>query len=77
MVDNQTSKGTALDTQVGGSHYQLPIQPIEYIFKNDLNFLQGNVVKYITRYKNKNGREDLEKVKHYVDLLIELEYGDE
>ena len=68
---------SALDVQVGGDHYQLPIQPIEYIFKNDLNFLQGNVVKYVTRYKNKNGKEDLEKVKHYIDLLIELEYGDE
>ncbi len=66
-----------LDMQVGGSHYQLPIQPIEYIFKNGLNFLQGNVVKYITRYKDKNGLEDLEKVKHYVDLLIQLEYGND
>lgn len=74
-MTNQTSKG-ALGTQVGGDHYLLPIQPVEYTFKNNLNFLQGNVVKYITRYKDKNGREDLEKVKHYVDLLIELEYGD-
>lgn len=75
---NLPSKGTALDTQVGGGHYKdCPIQPIEYTFHNNLNFLQGNVVKYITRYKDKNGKEDLEKVKHYVDLLIELEYGDE
>jgi hypothetical protein len=66
-----------LDTQVGGSHYQTAIQPIEYIFHNDLNFLQGNIIKYATRYKDKNGREDLEKIKHYVDLLIALEYDDE
>lgn len=67
---------SALDTQVGGGHYKdCPIQPIEYIMKNSLNFCQGNVVKYITRYKEKNGIEDLKKVKHYVDLLIELEYG--
>lgn len=67
----------ASKSMVGGTHYLLPIQPVEYIYKNNLNFLQGNVVKYITRYKDKNGKEDLEKVKHYVDLLIELEYGDE
>lgn len=67
-----------LDVQVGGGHYkQCASQPVEYIFHNNLNYLQGNVVKYITRYKDKNGKEDLEKVKHYVDLLIELEYGDE
>ena len=73
-----TSHGeTALNTQVGGSHYKdMAIQPIEFTHKNNLNFCQGNVIKYITRYKNKNGIEDLKKVKHYVDLLIELEYGE-
>ena len=70
-------EGSALGNQVGGDHYKkMKIQPLEYIHKNDLNFCQGNIVKYITRYKEKNGKEDLEKVKHYVDLLIELEYGD-
>ena len=63
----------ALNIQEGGDHYKLPIQPIEYIMKNNLNFCQGNVVKYITRYKDKNGLEDLKKAKHYIDLLIELE----
>jgi hypothetical protein len=66
---------SALNTQVGGAHYQLKIQPIEYIHKNNLSFIQGNIVKYITRYKDKNGKQDLEKIKHYVDLLIEMEYG--
>lgn len=67
---------SALKKQVGGNHYKnFKIQPIEYIFKNDLNFLQGNVVKYITRYNQASGRgkEDLKKIKHYIDLLIELE----
>lgn len=65
---------SALDSQVGGGHYKdMAIQPIEFTHKNNLNFCQGNVIKYICRYKNKNGLEDLKKVKHYVDLLIELE----
>lgn len=66
---------TALDVQVGGSHYKnLKIQPIEYMHANKLDYFQGAVVKYITRFRNKNGVEDLEKVKHMVDLLIQLEY---
>ena len=69
-----TNKAT--DIQVGGNHYQLPIQPIEYIHKNGLGFIEGNVIKYITRYRNKNGKQDLLKAKHYIDLLIQLEYGE-
>jgi len=70
-------KSNALDKQVGGGHYKdLVIQPIEYTHRNNLNFCQGNIVKYATRYKSKNGKEDLEKVIHYAELLIELEYGD-
>lgn len=65
-------------TQVGGEHYKKKaIQPLEYIHKNGLGFCEGNVVKYITRWRDKNGIEDLKKVKHYVDLLIELEGLDE
>lgn len=61
------------DTQVGGNHYKdLAIQPLEFIVKNDLDFLQGNVVKYVVRYKVKNGIEDLKKARHYLDLMIEL-----
>jgi hypothetical protein len=66
-----------LDTQVGGNHYNKAIQPIEYIYKNNLGFIEGNIVKYITRHREKNGVEDLKKIKHYVDLLIELEYSDD
>jgi hypothetical protein len=69
---------SALDVQEGGTHYRnYPIQPIEYIVKNNLGFIEGCVVKYITRYEDKNGKEDLEKIKHYLDLLIELKYGTE
>lgn len=63
-----------LTTQVGGDHYaKLPIQPVEYIHANHLGFFEGNVLKYISRWRNKNGVEDLKKARHYLDLLIELE----
>ena len=71
----EEAKPSALDVQVGGSHYPKEgIQPIEYILANKLGFIEGCVVKYITRFREKNGAEDLEKIKHYIDLLIELEY---
>lgn len=67
-----------LNKQIGGSHYKnFKIQPIEFIQKNNLSFIQGCIIKYICRYKDKNGLQDLEKIKHYVDLLIELEYNNE
>lgn len=66
----------ALDRQEGGEHYKLPIQPIEYTVKNGLGFIEGNVVKYITRHKSKNGAEDIRKVIHYCELLLQLEYGE-
>ena len=70
----QYHEGNAMETQVGGDHYsKLAIQPAEYITKNKLTYLQGNVIKYVTRYKDKNGLEDLQKARHYIDLLIELE----
>tara|TARA_B110000908_G_scaffold156377_1_gene195487 strand:- start:72 stop:302 length:231 start_codon:yes stop_codon:yes gene_type:complete len=65
---------SALDVQVGGSHYSSSaIQPIMYIHANKLSFIEGSIVKYITRWRDKGGVQDLEKIKHYVDLLIELE----
>jgi len=54
-------------------HYQLAIQPIDYIIKNNLDFLEGNIIKYVSRYKQKNGLEDLLKAKKYLELLIEKE----
>ena len=66
----------ATDTQIGGTHYKdMPIQPVEYIHANKLSFLEGNVVKYITRHKAKNGKADVEKALHYCQLILELEYG--
>ena len=64
----------ALDKQVAGSHYKdLPIQPVEYIYANALGYFEGNVIKYVSRWRKKNGVADLEKAKHYIELLIELE----
>ena len=51
-------------------HYDLPIQPVDFILKNRLGFCEGNVIKYISRWQSKNGRADLLKAKHYIDILI-------
>ena len=65
----------ASDKQVGGLHYRLlTIQPTEFIHRNNLNFIEGNVIKYVCRHRAKNGRADLEKAIHYLQLLIEYEY---
>lgn len=57
------------------NHYKVKkIEPIEYIHANELDFFEGNVVKYITRYKEKGGKEDLEKAKHYIELIIKYKY---
>jgi hypothetical protein len=64
---------SALDHQIAGSHYQMmAIQPVDFIMKNKLDFLQGNVVKYICRYRSKNGRQDLQKAIHCIEILIEM-----
>jgi hypothetical protein len=65
---------SALEVQVQGNHYKsLAIQPVEYIHANGIGYFEGNVIKYVTRWKAKNGVADLEKARHYIDLLIELE----
>lgn len=58
-------------------HYDLPIPPIEYIEANQLDFCEGNVVKYVTRYKQKDGIRDLYKAMHYLTILINRENGQE
>jgi len=64
----------AKERQVGGDHYHIQaIQPIDYILANELNFCEGNVIKYVTRWKFKNGIEDLKKARQYLDFLIEDE----
>ena len=65
---------SALQQQIGGDHYRARgIQPIEYIHANNLGFCEGNVVKYVTRWKDKGGESDLRKAIHYLELLIQLE----
>lgn len=65
---------SALDTQVAGTHYVgRAIQPVEYIHANGLGFCEGSVIKYVTRWRDKGGIADLEKAKHFIELLIELE----
>jgi hypothetical protein len=69
-------KTNALDKQVDGNHYKdLAIQPMEYSFKNKLDPAQHTAIKYVTRFRNKGGRRDLEKAIHCIEMLIELEYG--
>ena len=65
-----------LERQEGGDHYDLPIQPLEYIHANQLGYIEGNIIKYATRHKKKNGVEDIKKIIHYCELLLELEYGE-
>ena len=63
----------ATKTQIGGTHYhKSSYQPIEFISHRNLNFFQGNIVKYITRHRCKNGKEDLLKCVHYCELALEL-----
>lgn len=64
----------ALDMQVAGDHYKdMAIQPVQFIHANGIGYFEGNVIKYISRWRSKGGVADLEKAKHYIDLLIELE----
>jgi len=64
---------SANDRQVSGDHYKLnTIQPWDYIASNKLDYFEGNVVKYVTRWRNKGGVQDLLKARHYIDKLIEL-----
>jgi len=61
------------EKQVGGSHYkQYVIQPIEFITKNNIPFIEGNVIKYVLRWRDKNGIQDLDKAIHYIELLKDI-----
>ena len=74
---SSTTPSSALNIQVGGEHYkQMKIQPVEYIHANNLSFLEGNVVKYITRHKTKNKAQDIRKIIHYCTLILQLEYNE-
>jgi hypothetical protein len=74
---HEIEEESALSTQVGGSHYRnMKIQPAEYNHANGIGHLAGDAIAYISRYKSKNGRQDLEKAIHSLQLLIQLEYGE-
>ena len=72
-----TQVGGSLGKQVGGNHYKdCGIQPVEYIYSNGLDFLEGNVVKYITRHRTKgDGEQDIRKVIHYAQMILQMEYN--
>ena len=62
--------------QVGGNHYlKYKISPVEFIIKNNIGFVEGNIIKYILRFKEKGGVQDLLTAKHYIELLIDLSKG--
>ena len=66
----------ALTQQVAGTHYKdMAIQPVEYVHANGLGYFEVNVIKFVSRWRKKGGRSDLDKAKHYIQLLIDLESG--
>lgn len=68
---------SALDIQEGGTHYKkMAIQPIEFIHKNNIPFIEANCIKYLCRHRDKNKAEDIRKVIHYCQLILELEYNE-
>lgn len=67
---------SANERQVGGQHYQSPIQHWDYVVANNLDYFQGQITKYVTRWRNKNGVQDLEKARHFLDKYIELAKAD-
>lgn len=71
MAERATGK------QVGGEHYKMPIQPAEFIHKNQIPYLEGNVIKYIARHRAKGKAEDIRKAIHYCQLILEMEYGED
>ena len=67
---------SAYDKQIGGSHYRsLKIQPSKFVIENELLFPEGSVIKYICRHRFKNGKEDLLKAIHFIEMIIERDYS--
>lgn len=74
LVEGKTT--SALDVQINGTHYKtMKIQPVEFILANNIGFCEGNIIKYICRYESKGEADDLRKVIHYAQLLLEEKYG--
>ncbi len=77
MEGVRVPEGNALATQVGGDHYKkYKIQPVEYIHANGIEFMPGCAIKYLSRYKDKGGADDVRKALHFCKLILELEYGE-
>lgn len=73
-VAKRDKASASLAVQEGGEHYKkLKLQPVEYIHANGIPFIEGCVIKYVTRWRDKGGVEDLRKARHFIDMLIELE----
>ena len=71
---NSSQTTSPLEVQPGGDHYRsMAIQPIEFIHANGIPFLEANVIKYVCRWRAKNGLQDLNKARHYIDMLVHLE----
>ncbi len=76
-MNTKNTSTSALDKQVGGNYYKaMKIQPVQFIHANNIGYLEGNIIKYVCRWRGKNGMADLEKAKHYIELLMALEGGD-
>jgi len=74
MTQENHTKLTANDKQVAGTHYKNKgVQPWDYIAANNIGYFEGNIIKYVSRWKDKGGVQDLEKARHYLDKLIELQ----
>ena len=66
----------SLEKQIAGNHYKdMVIQPVEFITKNKIGFIEGCVIKYVCRHRKKNGKSDIEKAIHFLEMLLELEYN--
>ncbi len=73
-MTDEVIKFSAFKTQVVGNHYKdMKIQPVEFIHKNNIGFCEGAAIKYLARWKQKGGVEDLKKASHFIDMLIEME----
>lgn len=76
LVELETRVRSSLDTQVGGDHYKhFAIQPVEFTLKNKLPFAEGNIIKYVCRHPDKGGEEDVRKVIHYAEHILQFTYG--
>lgn len=76
IEEERTGRMDPLRVQVGGGHYKsMHIQPVEFITKNQIPFIEGCVIKYVCRHAEKGGRQDLEKAKHFIDLLLDMRYS--